>query len=380
MGSDSIIPAARIWWTSVLGCICLMPLLLAPVITGILVDFGGMTVTQAGLTAGYAAMGSVTIALICSLFMHRLPLRKLAFAGIALSAITNIVSAYVYDQHTLFYFMRALNSLGDGACYAAIMGSYAREKNSERCYGSFMTLQFGLGAVALYMLPSFLPAMNVQELYLMMGGICLLGLPLTRYLPSLAAKAEGVSISSSEWRLLLTLPALAGLAALCFFEASNTANATFVERIAVFVEIPSEDIGLALGLSSLAGVPGGFAILWLGSRFGHAKPVIAGICVGAIALFALFQIGNFGGYLAAICTLSFTWAFTLPYLQSVLADMDPGGAVVAAGGIASGAGGGIGPAAASLSVTAQNYEGVLIVGLVCYVLAVVATLIAAMHR
>lgn len=360
-----------------LGCICLMPLLLAPVITGILVDFGGMTNTQAGLTAGYAAFGAVSIALICSLFMHRLPLRRLAFMGIALSAITNIASAYTYDQHTVFYCLRAFNSLGDGACYAAIMGGFAREQNSERCYGSFMTLQFGLGAVGLYLLPSFASQMNAQELYLMMAGICVLGLPLTRYLPERAAKAEGVSISGSEWRLLLTLPALAGLVALCFFEASNNANATFIERIAVFVEIPDEDIGLALGLSSMAGVPGGLAILWLGSRFGHAKPVIAGICVGAIALFALFQISDFGGYLVAICTLSFTWAFTLPYLQSILADMDSGGAVVAAGGIASGAGGGIGPAAASLSVTAQNYDGVLIVGLVCYLLAIVATVIAA---
>ncbi|RLA45684.1 MAG: MFS transporter [Gammaproteobacteria bacterium] len=377
MAGEVFFPPARIWWTAVLGCICITPLLLSPVITGVLVDYGGMSNTEAGLTAGFSAIGSVVIALICSLFMHHLPLRKLAFVGITLAVVTNIASAFCYEQLSLFYALRAINALGGGACYAAVMSSYAREKNSERCYGSFMTLQFGLGAVGLYLLPTFAPGMNAEQLYLLIAFIYLLAIPLIRYLPLKAALAEGVSIRASEWRLLLTLPALAGLGALCFFEVSNTANAAYLERIAVLAEIPDDDIGVALGLYSLIGVPGAFAIFWLGARFGHAKPIIAGILVGAIALFALFQVSTFMGYLTAICTISLTWAFTLPYLQSVLADQDPGGAVVAAGGIASGAGGGIGPASAAMLVTTNDYTGVLIVGLTGYLIALVFVLLAA---
>jgi MFS family permease len=372
------LPRGNVWGRAILGCTCLIPLLISPIITGILVDHGGMTDSQAGVTAGFGAIGAILIALLCAIFMHHLPLRQLATAGLLLAAVTNLVSALVYEQHGIFYALRAMNSLGDGACYAAVMSSYARESNSERCYGLFMTLQFGLSAAAMFVLSTYLPALTVTQLYLIIAGCNLLALPLVRLLPAAPAQAAGVVIRASEWRLILTVPALAGLGALCFFEASNTANAAYVERIAVLADLDDQQIGAALGISSLAGVPGAFAILWLGARFGHVKPVLAGIFIGALALLVLMSASSFTAYLLAICTLSMTWAFTLPYLQSVLADQDPGGAVVTAGGIASGAGGGLGPAAASTLVSATDYSGVLVVGLTAYLMAAVFIVLGAL--
>lgn len=191
-----------------------------------------------------------------------------------------------------------------------------------------------------------------------------------------AALAEGISIRASEWRLLLTLPALAGLGALCFFETSNTANFAYVERIAVAAGLADNEIGVALGVSSIAGVPGAFAILWLGARFGHVKPALAGISLGALALLALMRADGFTDFFVATCLLSISWAFTLPYLQSVLADQDAGGAVVTAGGIASGAGGGLGPALSSTLVSTGDYSGVYIVGLLAYGISAVFILVA----
>jgi len=377
--SFSIIPRPLIWGRAVLGCIAIIPLLIAPNITGIMVDHGGMTPGQAGLIPGYSALGAVTMALICALFMHHLPLQKLAAAGLLLAAVTNAASAYSYQQHEIFYLLRTLNGFGDGAIYAAVMSSYAREQNSERCYGLFMMLQFGLSAMAMYTLPTSFPELNAQQLYL---GICAFNLsafPLIRLLPKKAALAEGISIGASEWRLLITLPALAGLGALCFFETSNTASSAYVERIAVMAGLSDNDIGNALGISSMLAVPGAFMILWLGNRFGHVRPVLAGIGVGACALWALLQANNYYSYLLAISALSITWAFTLPYLQSVLADQDRGGAVVAAGGIASGAGGGMGPAMASTLVTAGDYTGVLWVGFTGYALSATFIIIVLSH-
>jgi hypothetical protein len=374
-----IMPRPLIWGRAVLGCIAIIPLLIAPNITGIMVDHGGMTPGQAGLIPGYSALGAVTMALVCALFMHHLPLQKLAAAGLLLAAATNAASAYSYQQHEVFYLLRTLNGFGDGAIYAAVMSSYAREQNSERCYGLFMMLQFGLSAIAMYTLPTSFPELNAEQLYL---GICAFNLgafPLIRLLPQKAALAEGISIRASEWRLLITVPALAGLGALCFFETSNTASSAYVERIAVMAGLSDGEIGSALGISSMLAVPGAFMILWLGSRFGHARPVLAGIAIGGCALWALLQANSYYSYLLAISTLSITWAFTLPYVQSVLADQDRGGAVVAAGGIASGAGGGMGPAMASTLVTANDYSGVLLVGFTGYALSATFIILVLMH-
>ena len=96
------LPGARIWGISVLGCTSIIPLLIGPIIVGVLVDFGGYTDSAAGLTAGFGAIGGVTIALICALTMHHLPLRTLAIAGLCVSGAGNLAQALFYEQQSLF--------------------------------------------------------------------------------------------------------------------------------------------------------------------------------------------------------------------------------------------------------------------------------------
>jgi hypothetical protein len=345
--------------------------LVGPIITGVLVDFGGFSDRSAGLTAGYGAIGSVLVALVCALNMHRIPLRRLALGGLVLAAISNLAAANVYSSQNVFYLWRIANALGDGAIYAAVMSAFAREENSERCYGMFMMLQFGLAAVALWGLPTFFPRMTVSQMYLGFCSLHLAAFGLLRLLPSNAAAVAGISIRGSEWRLLLGIPALGGLGALFFFEASNVGTDAFMERIAVFAGYSDGQIGIALGVASLLGVPGAFAIMFVGSHFGHRLPVLVGIAVGAISLTGLMCADSFAGFFIWTCVHSMSWAFTTPYIQSILADMDPGGAVVTAGGIASGAGGGAGPAAMAMLVSSVDYSGVLLVALVAYLMTAI---------
>ncbi len=370
------LPGARIWALSILGCTSIIPLLVGPIIIGVLVDFGGYTDRAAGLSAGFGAIGGVTIALICALTMHHLPLRTLAIAGLCLAVAGNLGAAIFYQQQGLFYALRVLGAFGDGACYAAVMSYFARQPGSERCYGLFMMFQFGIAAVALYALPTYLPDMDVRSMYLGFAAVGVLGLLLAGLLPNTAALAEGISIRGSEWRLILTVPALAGLVALAAFEASNVSTDAFLERIAVHAGLSDPEIGATLGTASLVGVIGAFAIVWVGARFGHARPVFLGIAVGAVSLYLTLNAQDYPSFLFWTCVHSLTWAFTLPYIQSLLADMDAGGAVVTAGGLASVAGAGLGPSAAAMMVTNSDYAGVLVVGLVAYALAAVGIVIA----
>ena len=369
-------PPGKIWISALLGCFSVVPLLIGPIITGVLIDAGDFSNREAGLTAAFGAIGTVSVALLCALTMHHLSLRYLAIFGLFLAAPANIGAALLYDHHQAFFALRTITAFGDGAVYAAVMSSYARQPNSEQCYGIFMMLQFGLAAIALWALPTWLPDLSVSQLYLGMCTLNILGLLLVTSLPRKTALSEGISIRASEWRLLLAVPAMAGLLALCAFETSNTGSDAFLERVAVFAGFSDEQIGLSLGVASLVGVPGAFAIFWVGSHFGHAKPIFAGVIVGAVSLVGLVLADGFYEFFAWTCIHSFTWAFTLPYIQSLLADMDAGGAVIAAGGLASGAGGGIGPATTGMLVTSTNYNGVLIVGLAAYLVTGLAVLVA----
>ncbi|MEL7043709.1 MAG: MFS transporter [Pseudomonadota bacterium] len=371
------LPPPTTWATALLGCVTLIPILIGPVITGVLVDSGGLSDSQAGMTSGFGAVGSVSIALTCALFMHRLPLRRLAAGGLLLAIACNTAAAFSYTDLKLFYAFRALNALGEGAAYAAVMSSFARKEHSEQAYGLFMMLQFGIAGVALWAIPTWLPDLSVGRLYLSFATLQLLALPLVRNLPSSTADGAGIRIRGSEWKLLLTVPALAGLAALCFSEASNVGTDVYLERIAYHGGLSDGEIGASLGIASMLGVPGAFAIVLVGSRFGHALPVLVGFAVGAVSLLGILQANGYVSFLLFTSIHSVTWAFVTPYIQSLLADLDPGGAVVTAGGIASGAGAGLGPAAAASLVSANNYGGVLTMGLLTYAVAAVAILITA---
>lgn len=371
-----MLPAPAIWASAILGCVTLIPILIGPIIVGVLVDYGGLTDTQAGLTSGYGAIGSVSIALICALTMHRPPLRKLAYAGLTVAIITNVLAAYQMESLSLFYALRALNTFGEGATYAAVMSSFARQPNSERCYGLFMMLQFGVAGVALWALPTFLPHMTVTQMYLGFASAQVCTLPLIRSLPESAADVAGVSLRGTEWRLLLAIPALAGLVALCFSEASNIGTDAYLERIAVHAGLSDGEIGTTLGLASILGMPGAFAILFLGGRLGHALPALLGFAIGSASLIGILQSESYAGFFLFTCIHSVAWAFVTPYIQSILADLDPGGAVVTAGGVASGLGAGIGPAATATLVSANNYSGVLTTGLGAFAIAAIAIAIA----
>ena len=196
-----MLPGARLWGIAILGCVSVFPILIGPIIMGILVDYGNFTDSTAGMTAGYGALGSVAVALICALFMHRLPLRKLAVGGLALAMVTNLGAALSHDHLQLFYGIRVLNAVGDGALYAVVMSAFAREQSSERCYGLFMMFQFGLAGIGLWALPTYFPHMTPRDLYLGFAGLQLLVVPLLRLLPAAAADVAGISIRGSEWKL-----------------------------------------------------------------------------------------------------------------------------------------------------------------------------------
>lgn len=371
-----MLPGPRLWGLALLGCTSIIPILIGPIIIGVLVDFGGFTNRDAGLTAGYGAIGSVVVALVCALNMHRLPLRKLALAGVCLAAAAHLGTAFLYQHHGFFYLCRTAGSIGDGAVYASVMSAFARQTRSERCYGMFMMLQFGLAAGGLWGLPTLLPEMTVTAMYLGFFALNLASFALLHFLPADAAEAAGVSIRGKEWRLVLAIPALGGLAALFFFEGSNVGTDAYMERIAVFAGYSDAQIGQVLGIASLLGVPAAFAILFVSSRFGHSLPVFVGIAIGAASLTGLMRADSYVMFFIWTCVHSASWAFTTPYIQSILADMDPGGAVVTAGGIASGAGAGAGPTAMAMLVSADNYSGVLSVGIAAYTLAAAAIALA----
>jgi predicted MFS family arabinose efflux permease len=356
---------------SLIGTISLMPLLVLPAMIGTLVDEAALTEAQAGWSASLNFFGGAAAALFLALRMHRLDLRRVAILAFAVAALGDLASAFLGNNATLFLPIRLFAGIGAGAAYTVAVAAFARLPDVDRGYGLFVTLQFIVSGLGLYILPLYSEALGVEGMFLSIAALDVAGLALTRFLPGRAIAGPARSGMKTELHVLLAWATLLGALGFAIFEAANTAQFTYIERLGVSLALTDQQIGSALLIASLAGIPGAFTIVLLGGRFGRMAPLTFGISLSICGLLALITGTSFGSYLVGASLLGFSWAFCLPYIQGLLAELDPHGSAVAAGAASSTIGGSIGPGLAALVVGA-SYTRVFLLA-ICLLLAALAS-------
>jgi MFS family permease len=346
---------------SLLGSIPLMPLLVLPVMVGSFVDHLGFSDSQAGYAASAGFLGGALSAIYVSFRIHRLNLRRLSLLGLCLMALVDGVSmAAAQIPAGLFVILRFISGAAGVCVYSSVMASFAGWREPSRAYGLFMSFQFMASAMGLFGLPWVLPQTGVAAVFGLFTALSLLGFFLVRQLPP-PAERRGVGPDAPlEWRVILSVTALACLLAIGLFEAANMAHFTYAERIGITFGLGARDIGLVLGIATMTGIPGSFGVLLLGSRFGRFAPITAAVLIQIAALQLLLNGSGAASYLVAMCLLASLWGFALPYFQAIEARLDQGGSVVVAGGFATSFGGFLGPAVAASLVSPGRYGGMML--------------------
>jgi MFS family permease len=198
-----------------------------------------------------------------------------------------------------------------------------------------------------------------------MAACALLGLTQVRPVVHRTAISNGETI---EFLMLIRPAAVLIMLGIGLFEAANNMHFTFSERIGFDRGLLLTTVGEILGISTVIGIPAAFAVVWLGDRYGEAKPIGAALALAIAGLALLLWSESPSAYVSAMCLLSIAWAFGLPYFQAFEARLDPGGSVVVAGGFFTAAGAMLGPALAAMLVMPGNYSGVLGVAIGIYLL------------
>ena len=343
---------------SVIGTIALMSLLILPAMIGMLVDETTLTESQAGLSASIYFMGGAVVAILMALRMHRLDLRRVATIALVLAALGDFASGFIANQTASFMVVRFIAGVGTWAAYTATLGAFARLPDVDRGYAMFVTLQFSISGLGLYLLPVYSSVLGVSGIFMVLATLDLTGAWLSSCLPGRAIDGDSEPRGQNEIHVLLAGATILGTLGFAIFEAANTAQFTYVERLGVALEFTDQQVGTALLIASLVGIPGAFSIMFLGDRLGRVAPLSFGIMVGVGGLFVLMESNQFNLYLLGLSMISFSWAFCLPYIQGLLASLDRNGSAVAAGSATATIGGAIGPGVAALVVGGGNYTGV----------------------
>ncbi len=356
---------------SVIGTIGLMRLLVLPAMIGVLVDEGGLDEITAARVTSMGALGGAGVSILLAFYMHRINPRQIAIISLIIAIGAEIISAYSVGPTAWFFTIRTIAGIASGAAYVIAIAAIAREDNFERGYGIFVTLQFIVSGSGLYILPVYSADMGVEGMYFSFAALNLLALAFTSYISTTSAVEKEKQVSLSEWRVILSVVTIAAVLAFAFFEMANNAQFTYIERFGVALGLTDETIGSSLFYASLIGIPGAFSIVFLGQKYRTIIPLNIGIGAAVAGLLVLIYVQSSVGFLLGGCLLGFSWAFCLPYIHALLAELDREGSAVAAGSSASSLGGALGPTFAAGVLGQGSYVSVFAFTIGLFVIALV---------
>ena len=357
---------------SIIGSVALMPLLVLPAMIGVLVDNAGMSDSSAGWSASAHFLASAVVGILMSVRVHHLDLRRVTTVALGIAALADVMSALTAGDSVAFFAARILAGLMLGAAYVSSVSAFARYDSFERGFGLFVTLQFIISGLGLYVVPVYADTIGAAGLFLGLAILDCIALVLAQNLPSAKAADAVAEDSGSELKILLTVSSILAIFGFAVFEAANNAQFTYIERFGVSLGIPDQKVGFSLLIASLVGIPGAFSIVIFGQRFGTLAPLVVGIGIAITGLIILLNAKSYSAYFAGSCCMGFSWAFCLPFIQSLLASIDRKGSAIAAGTSLSTFGSAIGPGVAALVVAGGQYANVFLLSIALFVVTLAA--------
>lgn len=329
--------------------------ILMPLIVGGVIDDYGFSEQQAGTIASLEGLGLVCGLLVGSLWVRQLSWIKMLFTGILLYSVLNIISASV-DAFIFLVSIRFLVGFTGGSIFAIVVAALGDNKEPDRAFGIGQGIQGVMMFAAFVAAPYFLDGRNIGALFYLFAGGALLMLLCLFHFPDKGIEhtpSQGFD-KPNEHTLLIWLGLFAGL----IYYASIFGFWGFVERIGISAGLSSESISLALGISQIAAIAGGFIAAIASDRYGRVLPLIIVIFGQLSVLWLLLGEFTIIIYLVGTCLYQSLYIIATCYLLGVIAVLDDRGKYVVIMNAFLGIGVAIGPSVAALLINGNNYSGI----------------------
>jgi len=300
--------------------------------------------------------------------------RTAFFAGV-IAVAANTASAFVGSYEALLV-ARFVAGAGSGVAGAAGLAAAASARDPDRMFAA-VTLAWGLaGAAEPAVIPYATVPFGSAGGFLLIGGVCLILLPLLRWLlPAGHAEEPRPSLMTAPNRAL----ALLAMFALLVFEVGQGGIYTFMEQIGLRSQLSENQIGFTLTGTGLAGLVGAAAAAVLGTRFGRRGPIILGLTLNIVASVVLSTSEEPGTYVAMNLLWSSAYSFVVPYTLGAMSALDGLGRWVVATDSMWTLGDGLGPGIAGSLVERGGYGDLAtlggVTGLVC-----MGVMLGVLHR
>tara|TARA_B100000959_G_scaffold32017_2_gene30490 strand:+ start:7295 stop:8446 length:1152 start_codon:yes stop_codon:yes gene_type:complete len=358
------IPNLRIFFAlSFIAVMSIYPVLTLPVMIGILMDHAGMSSFSAGWLTAIGTLSTASAGLIMSIKMDNKNLQKLSRFTLIIAIVTDLLSAFTAGATIIFFLVRVIWGLAMGVAHASSVSSIAHYDNFNQGYGIYVGLQFIVSGIGLYIIPVYADIIGVTGFFIGFAVLDFIALIFTKYLSSDYNQPDKINKNNTSLGVMISVPAILAIVGFTVFEAANTAQFSYIERFGVISNLSEHQIGVALLVGSVLGIPGAFSIFILGDKFGLVRPLVFGFLLSISALTMLLLSSNYTIYFITSCMLGFSWSFCMPFIESLLAKIDRKGRVVAAGSSISFFGSAFGPGMAAIVVSGDIYRNSFILSI-----------------
>ena len=370
------IPNLRIFFAlSFIAVMSIYPVLTLPVMIGILMDHAEMSSFSAGWLTAVGTLSTASAGFIMSIKMDNKNLRKLSRFTLIIAIFADLLSAFTAGTTIIFFLIRVIWGLAMGVAHASSVSSIAHYDNFKQGFGIYVGLQFIVSGIGLYIIPVYADIIGVTGFFIGFAVLDFVALIFTKYLGSDYNEPVKTKKNTTSLGVMISVPAILAIIGFTVFEAANTAQFSYIERFGVISNLTEHQIGIALLVGSLLGIPGAFSIFILGDKFGLVRPLIFGFLLSISALTMLLLSSNYIIYFITSCMLGFSWSFCMPFIESLLAKIDRKGRVVAAGSSISFFGSAFGPGMAAIVVYGDIYTNSFILSICLFSITLLIFLI-----
>lgn len=266
--------------------IALLGMYSTPYIIGISVDHYGLDLEKAGWIGTSEMLTLAVAGILTSKYLSHISALKLALLSTLIIFVSNVGSIFA-ETGTTLGLLRVCAGIGSGILYTIVTSLIAKTDNPVSTFARiyfWMSLVF---AVYLYVVPLFQADFGSICVFMMISSMIVMLSGLIFKIPNTEIIDQSVVASTPlDVPLLKTF-----LIATTLFFLMYGGIYAFSERVAVALSLTPNEVGLALGLSTVFGLISSFIASKVGLRFGRVRTMIVLLSTAALA-FTLILAGG----------------------------------------------------------------------------------------
>jgi predicted MFS family arabinose efflux permease len=355
---DGLVAAAMLSFLATAGFfyVNIMPAIVSGLVDGL--HFGAR---EAGWVGSANVYGAVAGALLAVFLSQRVRWRRIAVLALCALIVIDLLSITITTPWPLII-TRFLHGTVGGTLVGTSFAVIARTRVPERTFGMLLIVQYGLGGVALLLLPRLIPVFGSRLLFLVLAAFSVVTLAMLPFLAEYPPRPARTNAPGEAARApppggLLVLSLLAVL----LFQCGNMAISAYVIELGRAYGLSLEAISGMLGVAGWLGALGAVLVMALKLRAGRLRPILAGLVLCIAGTCAFRYSGMAWAYAAANIATAVAWAFGIPYLLGMCASFDRSGRAATLASVFSKLGLASGPLLASAFVRDAHWAALILV-------------------